>query len=611
MTDVRTDKKFFLFACLALALGTLALYWPVSHSPFTLFDDPDFICANPHITGGLNWPDLVWAFHDTHTGNWIPVTWMTHMLDCQLFGVNAGAHHLTSVCFHIANTLLLFAFLCRATKAYWRSAIVAALFAWHPVHVESVAWAAERKDVVSTFFFLLTLTAYARFTNLTGTQKNQPWIFYLFALGFFALGLMSKPMVVTLPFVLLLLDVWPLQRISDFKLQASSFYRLLAEKIPFFCLSFALCSVTFLSQKNYGAVMHIDWHTRLANVPVSYLRYVSKTIWPADLAVFYPYIYNWPVAVVVGSALLLLLISVVALRLIRQQPWLMVGWFWFLGTMVPVIGFVQVGIQSMADRYNYIPSIGLLIVIVWSVHTLAQTRPAAKKYLALCAGVILAGCLATTARQISYWQNNVRLFLHAVETTTDNYVALNSLGCALNEIGRKDDAIKVFRESIRIEPFYWPSQRNLATTLLDNNQPDAAFKQFEVVLDQLPGDAGLRYELSLRLLQYGRIEAAKNQLVAALKIQPEYSEAHELLGSIYLQQTNLTAAIPQFSETLKLNPRYAEAHLNLGLALEQQGDFHDALVHLREAARLIPGSAEIKKSLDQILAAHPELKPQL
>jgi protein O-mannosyl-transferase len=607
MTGERSSR-FFTFTCLVLAFGTLGLYWPVSHSPFTLLDDADYIYTNPHVTGGLNWNNLAWAFYDTHSGNWHPLTWISHMTDCQIFGVNAGAHHLVNVFFHIANTLILFWFLNYTTRAKWRSAFVAAFFAWHPLHVESVAWAAERKDVLSTFFWLLTLIAYARFVTFSKVQSQKSKVFYILALLLFACGLMSKPMVVTLPFVLLLLDFWPLNRMANAEGGGRSLKQLFQEKIPFLFLSFALCALTFIAQHDAGAVTHIAWASRLGNIPVSYVRYISKTFWPTDMVIYYPYIHRWPAPAIAGSVLLLLLVSVLALGLMRQRAWLMVGWFWFLGTLVPVIGFVQAGMQSMADRYTYVPSIGLFILTVWGFYDLAQRRPEVMKYLAAISGVALAGCLLTTSIQLSYWQSNIKLFLHAADTTMDNYVALNSLGCALGEIGRKDDAIRIFQESIRIEPYYWPSQRNLAMAFLGNNQPDKAFKQFEVVLNQLPNDPSLRYELSIYLLEYKRIEAAKIQLETALQLKPAFSEAHELLGAIYLQQSQLEKAVPQFFQALKTNPNFAEAHLNLALAMEQQGKFHDAVIHLHEALRLAPDSSEIKTALDRILAAHPELK---
>jgi tetratricopeptide (TPR) repeat protein len=610
MTAARTDRKFFLLACLGLALGTLALYWPVTGHPFVCIDDGAYIINNPQVQAGLTWHGLVWAFNGIHVGNWHPLTWISHMIDCQLFGLNAGGHHLVNVLFHIANTLLLFFFLRSTTNANWRSAFVAALFAWHPLHVESVAWISERKDVLSAFFWLLTLLAYARYANLSKAQSPKSKNFYALALVFCALALLSKSMAVTLPFTLLLLDFWPLGRIQNPEFRIQNFKRLLLEKVPFFLLSFALCVMTFFAQRGAGGVNHTELSSSLNQVPVAYARYISKIFWPADLSVIYPYVYHWPAMTTISSALLLVLFSILALVLLRRKPWLAVGWFWFLGTLVPVIGFVQVGLQSMADRYAYVPSIGLFIVVVWGACELAQQHLAVRKILPLIGGAVLAGCLATTSVQLSYWHNSIKLFFHALDTTPDNFFALNGLGCAFTDIGRTDDAIKVFQESVRIQPRYWPAEHNLAMALLADNRPDEAFKRFDFMLGQLPDDTDLRYEASIHLLEYKRVEDAKAQLKAALKVNPALAEDHELLGSIFLQQSNLDDAIPQFSQVLKINPKHVEAHLNLGLAFEQQGKFHEAADHFREALRLAPDSPEIKTALNQLLATHPELKPQ-
>ena len=336
------------------------------------------------------------------------------MIDCQLFGLNAGGHHLVNVLFHIANTLLLFAFLRSATGFEWRSAFVAALFAWHPLHVESVAWIAERKDVLSTFFWLLTIIAYAQEQGARSKEQNSvsrnpcslphsPCSkFYFAALVFCALALLSKPMAVTLPFTLLLVDVWPLGRIQNSEFRIQNFKNLLLEKIPFFLLALALCAVTFLAQRSAGAVSPMEWSCRLGNVPVAYLRYLGKTFWPADLSLVYPYVYHWPILAIAGSVLLLVWVSALALVLLRRQPWLAAGWFWFLGTLVPVIGFVQVGAQSMADRYFYIPSIGLFVVLVWGAAELCALWPKGKLILTIAGGSGLLGCVLATSLQITY-----------------------------------------------------------------------------------------------------------------------------------------------------------------------------------------------------------------
>ena len=391
---------------------------------------PAYITGNAHVTSGLTWTNVVWAFTSGEAANWHPLTWVSHMIDCDLYGTNPAGHHLTNLLFHIANTLLLFLLLKEITGALWRSFFVAALFAWHPLHVESVAWAAERKDVLSAFFWMLTLIAYVRFVALSkvhppspssGAMKNpKSKVFYVLALFLFACGLMSKPMVVTLPFVLLLLDFWPLGRIADFKC-AGTLIRLVLEKLPFFALALAGSVVTYLVQKSGGATWSqgaLPLQARIANVLVAYMRYISKTFWPTDLALIYPYPHHWPIELVIGSALLLTVWSALFIFRAKQNPYLIVGWLWFLGTLVPVIGLVQTGVQSMADRYTYIPSIGLFILVVWGANDFLDRWPNWKKFLPLAGGVALAGCLAVTSIQLNYWQDSLKLFSHTIEVTS-------------------------------------------------------------------------------------------------------------------------------------------------------------------------------------------------
>ena len=526
MTDEPTDKKFFTFICFVLALGTLALYWPVTGFPFINFDDDDYITDNPVTKAGLTWHGIAWAFNGIHVSNWHPLTWVSHMLDCQLFGLNAGGHHLVNILFHIANTLLLFAFLRSTTGAQWRSALVAALFAWHPLHVESVAWVAERKDVLSTFFWLLTIMAYARFA------KNRSWSAYFSALIFCAGALTSKPMAVTLPFTLLLLDVWPLNRIQNSEFRIQNLKWLLLEKIPFFFLSFALCAVTFLAQRSAGAVSPVEWSSRLGNVPVAYLRYIGKTLWPADLAIVYPYVYRWPTAAIAGSILLLIVFSLLALALLRRQSWLAFGWFWFLGTLVPVIGFVQVGAQSMADRYSYIPSLGLFVVIVWSVTELCSARANGKIILSLIGGGALIGCALATSVQISHWRNTSSLFLHALEVTQNNYVADNALGKAFEKNGDNARALVLYREAVRIEPRYAVSQFNLGISLIGFGQKDEAFEHLVAAARLAPDNADAQFNLGVFFSQNGRWADAARCFETTLKLRPDFAPAKQKLVAL-------------------------------------------------------------------------------
>ena len=568
MTEAR-PKNYSALICLVLALGTAALYWPVTSHPFILYDDEQYVTVNQHVTTGLSRANFVWAFTSGEAANWHPLTWLSHQLDCALFGVNAGRHHLVNLFFHVANALLVFFFLRGATGAVWRSALVAALFAWHPLHVESVAWVSERKDVLSTFFWLLTLMAYVRWTKRDecGVMREKTFrsrithhasLYYFLPLLFFALGLLSKPMVVTLPFVLLLLDFWPLKRVESFWLRVegsktsvehppgsrlstySQLSTLLLEKIPFFVLAAAGSTVTFLVQSHGGAVWQTPLTDRLANAVIAYARYVAKTFWPGDLAIVYSHPKHWPVMLALGAALVLLVWTVLCVRLWRQKPFLAVGWFWFLGTLVPTIGIVQVGAQSMADRYTYIPSIGFFIVLVWGAAGFLANHPRGKILLPILAGGALLGCLLATSLQISYWRDNITLFRHAIEVSPDNYIAANCLGKAYEKTGDNAHALVLYRAAVELEPRFPQSQFNYA----------------------------------MSLLAFGRTQEALQHLQTAAALEPH-------------------------------NP---DIQFDLGIYFAQHGDWPDAAKCFRNAVRIRPDFAAAKKQLDQLLAAHPELR---
>ncbi len=574
-----------LFIGLVLAFGTLALYWPVTGFPFINFDDNEYVFENPVTRAGLTWHGLVWAFNGIHVGNWHPLSWLSHMLDCQLFGVNAGAHHLVNVLFHIANTLLIFSFLRSATGAEWRSAFVAALFAWHPFHVESVVWIAERKDVLSTFFWLLTLIAYARYAQssdmwrVTGDAATAPCAtrhssrFYILALICCTLAMLSKPMAVTLPFTLLLVDLWPLKRIRNSEFTFQNLKKLLVEKIPFFGLMIALCAVTFFAQRSVGAVSPVELSCRLGNVPVAYLRYLGKTFWPTDLALVYPYVYHWPVAAIIGSVLLLAIFSAVAVLQLRHEPWLAAGWFWFLGTLVPVIGFVQVGAQSMADRYSYLPSIGLFIVLVWSAAEFCAAQPNGRFMLAVIGGSALAGCVLVTSVQISYWRSSVDIFLHAMQVTQNNYVAENALGKTFEMNGDLPRAVVLYADAVRLEPRFVISQ----------------------------------YNYGLALIGVGHKAEAFTHLAAAAQLDPGNADAQFNLGVYFLQNGRAADAANCFNATLRLRPDAVDARTRLAEALAAQKKFSEAAAQYRAALRQQPDKAAIKKALADLLTAHPDL----
>jgi Flp pilus assembly protein TadD len=573
MTEAR-PKNYFTLICLALALGTAALYWPITSHPFIIYDDEEYITNNTNVTSGLSWTNAAWAFDGPHAANWHPLTWISHQADCSLFGLNAGGHHLVNLLFHVANTLLLFVFLRGTTGALWRSAFVAAFFAWHPLHVESVAWASERKDVLSTFFWLLTLMAYARFVDSVKFQSRKSAGFYLLALGFFALGLMSKPMVVTLPFVLLLLDFWPLNRISNFKFQISNLKTLLLEKIPFFLLAAAGSATTYLVQSTAGAVAQISWVERVANAVLAYARYTAKTFWPTDLAILYPHPKHWPVALALGALAVLAVWTILCLRNWRKSPFLAVGWLWFLGTLVPTIGLVQVGSQAMADRYTYIPSIGFFIVVVWGAAEFFATQPRGKIILPILGSGALLGCVAATTIQISYWRDSISLFRHAVEVSTDNYAAENCLGKAYENSGDNAHALFLYRAAVETEPRFPQSQFNLA----------------------------------MCLLAYGQTAEALQHLQTAAALEPRDADIQFDLGIYFSQHASWTNAVNCFSNALMVRPQFARAQLSLGSALANSSRFTEAAPHFREALRLDAGLSEARTNLDRLLADHPEVR---
>ncbi len=624
--------------CLFLALATLAVYVRAARNDFVNYDDSDYVTENMHVQSGLKWANVEWAFKSGHASNWHPLTWLSHIVDCEVFGMRAGAMHLVSVGFHVVNTLLLFLVLRGMTGAMWRSAVVAALFALHPLHVESVAWVSERKDVLSAFFFLLTIGAYAKAkgqrlkAKVTDEDASRFTFhvsrFYILSLLFFALGLMSKPMLVTTPFVLLLIDYWPLRRpgASSLESQPVTGLRLVLEKVPFFALSVVSSGVTFVVQRKGGAVSTaLTFGERIANALVSYARYLRKMFWPDDLAVLYPHPGHWPLWQVLACAGLLLVVCVVVVVLGRRRPYLIMGWLWFLGTMVPVIGLVQVGIQSMADRYTYVPLIGLFIVVAWGINDLVAERlpPAWRAgVFAIGAAVALVGCGWVTARQIEFWKNSESLFQRTVQVTRNNYLAHNNLGFyfsgkgriaeameqyhlalkinpayedALNNLGyalagqRKfAEAIPLYEAALRIRPKHAEVHNNLGNALSETGKIDEAIQHYLIALQQNPEHADAHNNLGIALAMKGKLDEAISHFHAAIRYKPNYASAHSNLGNALAVQHKLDEAIKEFQESLRLKPDEAQAHNNLGNALVEQGRVEEAIGHYREALRLNP-----------------------
>ena len=534
-----------------LLLAIAAVYWPVVGYPFTLFDDPDYVWLNPHVVAGLSWPGTIWAFTTLNFGNWHPLTWLSYMLDIRLFGMHAGVCHTVNVLFHAANTALLFWALKRMTGAVWRSALVAALFGLHPLHVESVAWIAERKDVLSTFFFMLTLLAYVRYVEKSRVQGPRSKVFYGLALLWFALGLMSKPMLVTLPFVLLLLDYWPLKRI----LQLSSFKHLLLEKLPFFALSIVSCVITYLAQAAGGAVKGISvvpFGLRIENALVSYLAYLEKMVWPASLAVFYPYSWLEP-ASVATAAFLLLVISGLVIFYLRRRPYLAVGWLWFLGTLVPVIGLVQIGAQALADRYTYVPLIGIFIAIAWGLGELAGNSPMRRATLTIVSVAAVAMCMRCSAVQVRFWQNTETLARHALAVTANNDNMQVLLGTALLEEGKFAEGASHLSEAVKLNPGNFRAQSNLALALADEGKIVEAIKTYRVAIGMYPREAKPHYMLGNLLSRQGNFAEAIAEYQTTLRIEPNNPLA--LNDFAWLLATAPEARFRNGAEAVKLAER--------------------------------------------------------
>ena len=521
-----------------LALAVFLPYVRTVEYDFISYDDTAFVTENAEVLRGLTGEGIAWAFTAFHSGNWVPMAWMSHMLDVSLFGLDAGWHHIVSVIFHTVATVLLFLALFRMTGGVWQSAFVAALFGLHPLHVESVAWIAERRDVLSGFFFMLTLLSYERYVRRGGTGR------YLLVIGCFSLGLLSKQMLVTVPFVLLLLDYWPLGRTSlaaaadGSAKEPTPWGRLFREKAPMIALAVAASVLTFAAQKEGGAMTLMErellpFGARFANAMVSYAAYIGKTIWPSSLTIFYTHPgRTLPWWKVIGSAAVLLTVLIVALRQSRKCPFLVVGWLWYAGMLIPVIGLVQVGMQAMADRYTYLPLIGPFIMLAWSAEDmLSRTGAFRNKVMVLSAGAILVSLAALTTVQAGHWRDTITIFDHAVSVAPDNWVAHRKLGNALADKGLTNEAIAQYRESIRAQP-----KNSLA-----------------------------HLNLGVELARQGKYEEAIEHYREALRIRPDLAEAYNNLGNALAVTGRRGEAIEQYREALRLRPGWKVVRNNMEL----------------------------------------------
>jgi protein O-mannosyl-transferase len=563
----QVNKNIVFSIYFALAVSALLVFWQVRNFDFVNYDDNDYVFANPHVLNGLCPDDISWAFTTSHASNWHPLTWLSLMLDCQLFGPGAGRIHLVNLLLHIANTLLLFTVLKKMTGALWQSAFVAALFALHPLHVESVAWVSERKDVLSTFFWLLAILAYWQYVKKPGVPR------YLLVLFIFALGLMAKPMLVTLPFVLLLLDYWPFQR----KISR----HLLVEKIPFFVLSVISSVITFLAQRNTGAMADIDslpLTNRIAGVFLSYTQYIAKIFWPSNLAIFYPInVGSIPFWQAASCALLLLGISFFVVRIGRNQRYLLLGWFWFVVTLVPVIGIVQVGSQAYADRYTYIPYIGLFIMLAWGLPQLLSKWIYRKIILGISMVIVLTALGICAHRQTSYWKNSITLFSHAVEVVPNNWLAYDGLGSAYGSLGRIAEAIDAYKQAVQIKPNYAEAYFNLGCDYDDLGRFTEAMNAYEQAVRIKPDYARAYFGIGGDYERLGRAAEAIDAYKQAIRIDPNYAPACYNLGNVYNALGRVAEAIDVYKQAIKIKSDFAQAHNNLGLAYLAIGDKKSAL----------------------------------
>ena len=616
LLSANPGPRFRCATAALLCLLTLLAYGPVTRCGFVDFDDANYVSQNPKVQAGLTLKGVVWAFSTGHATNWHPLTWLSHMVDAQLYGLQPAGHHLSSLFLHLANTLLLFLLLNRMTGALWRSALVAALFALHPTHVESVAWIAERKDVLSTLFFMLTLLAYMKYVkkseirsleldvgrSVFGVRCSNCTLWYGLALVLFALGLMSKPMLVTLPFLLVLLDYWPLCRFQ-LKTQNSklkTLLPLLREKLPFFLLSALSSAVTYLVQHAGGATVstaELSLTGRISNVLVSYVRYLGKLVWPESLSVFYPRPAQWPVWQVAGSALVLALLTLLAVRLLSRARYVAVGWFWFLGTLVPVIGLVQVGEQAIADRYTYIPYIGLFILISWGAEEIGRRSRLLKVFIGLAAPCILAALLAATHAQTLYWQNTQTLFRHAVAITQDNPMAQQTLANALCQAGKLDEAEQHCLEALRLQPDFSEAEITWATILARQGRSAEARACLAEVLRKNPRDASAYFSLAALNLSPDTAHAI-DQYREGLRLKPDHPDALNNLAWIRAAHPN--PAFRNGPEAVQLAQQACELTRfqrpmlvgTLAAAYAEAGRFDEAIATAQKARDLALASGQ-------------------
>jgi protein O-mannosyl-transferase len=606
----RFSRWWVVAICIALAGITWSVFGQTLRYDFINYDDDLYIYENPNIVSGLTRPAILWAFTGAHAGNWHPLTSLSHMLDCQVYGLNAGGHHFTNVLLHTLAVVLLFLFLQKVTGAPWRSAFVAAVFAVHPLRVESVAWIAERKDVLSGVFFMLTLLAYARYVSC---QRSLPR--YLLVAFFFALGLMAKPMLVTLPLVLLLLDYWPLCRFGSQPLgnaatsaRSSTFSRLVAEKIPLFLLSLLSSLLTWWAQRTFmRSTSEIPLVLRAENAIVSYVRYLRQLLWPADLAPFYPHPQaTLSLLLVIAAAVLLVAISVVVLRYGRKRPYLITGWGWYLIMLLPVIGLVQVGEQALADRYTYLPQIGIVLAITWTAADATAGIRQLQRFVAFTAVAVTVTLAWCACHQTRYWRNSESLWLQTLAVTENNDLAHNNLGSVWLRSGRVDDAIREYQAALKVTPESPLARNNLGSAFLKQGKVAEAIQEFQRVLSRNPQSITGRFNLAAALLKSGRTAEAVAEYEKVLAIKPDFAEGHLALGHALMRAERLPEAIAQFKISVQLQPGHAHARNSLATAFAAKQQWGEAIRCWRETLEINPKDVAAQFGLAWTLATAPD-----
>jgi len=597
---MRTATRFGIL----LIFITIAVYLRTVGHQFILFDDTLYITNNPAVKDGLKIGTIIWAFTTSVASNWHPVTWLSHMLDVQLFGLKPAGHHLMSVVLHAISAFLLYYTLARITRAPWQSLFVAILFALHPLHVESVVWVAERKDVLSGLFWTLTILLYARYVEKPGAGR------YLATLACFAVGLMSKPMLVTLPVVLLMLDYWPLGRLNrepggECEAPQPRLATLVTEKVPFLALSVLSSVITIYAQHHGGAMANLDkapLGLRAANAVIAYSRYLADTFWPHDLAILYPFPREIALGQLVVAVVAIILISAGVFIVGRKDPWLRVGWLWFLVTLLPVIGLIQVGGQSHADRYTYIPLTGLFIIISWGVPRLLERWKYYREAVILLAGFAVCGMGALTWKQIGYWKDSITLFQHTLSVTSNNYLILNNYGIALDQKGDFEAALKLYQQALQVWPRSAHAHNNIGAVYARKGMYAEAIGHYQEALQIKPDYLMAKVNMGRALSGIGKNEEAVQIFEQVLQQDPSFGDAHLNLALLYLKSGARDKAMPHYQQVLKQDPRSPKAPLMMGVEMVQQDRIEDAGVFFAQAVQIAPDSLEAQFNMGVFLA---------